>query len=71
MKSSATAAAATPVRPLLIAKKTSDYHREKLKKVASGPGIAPPSEELISRLNGIGREYPFCVYFREKRYDPL
>ena len=65
-------AATTPVRPLFIAKKTSDYHRGKLKKVAAnGRGLTPPSEETLNRLNGIGREYPFCVYYKEKRYDPL
>lgn len=31
----------------------------------------PPSEETINRLNCIGREYPFCVYYREKKNDPL
>jgi hypothetical protein len=31
----------------------------------------PPSEETVTRLNGIGREYPFCVYYKSKRYDPL
>lgn len=23
--------------------------------------VPPPSEELVSRLNALGREYPFCV----------
>lgn len=23
--------------------------------------VPPPSEELVSRLNAMGREYPFCV----------
>jgi hypothetical protein len=30
-----------------------------------------PTEELISRLNRIGQEYPFCVYYKEKTNDPL
>jgi hypothetical protein len=32
---------------------------------------SPPSEDVITKLNGIGREYPFCVYYREKNNDPL
>ena len=30
-----------------------------------------PSEEMISYLNRIGQEYPFCVYYKEKANDPL
>ena len=30
-----------------------------------------PSEEMISYLNRIGQEYPFCVYYKEKSNDPL
>jgi hypothetical protein len=30
-----------------------------------------PTEELISQLNRIGQEYPFCVYYKEKTNDPL
>lgn len=26
----------------------------------------PPSEETITRLNAIGREYPFCAYMKQK-----
>ena len=33
--------------------------------------VPPPSEELIIMLNRIGQEYPFCVCFKAKRYDPL
>lgn len=31
----------------------------------------PPTEEMISHLNRIGREYPFCVYYKQKVNDPL
>ena len=30
-----------------------------------------PTDELISQLNRIGQEYPFCVYYKEKKNDPL
>jgi hypothetical protein len=33
--------------------------------------VPPPSEELIEELNRIGQEYPFCVCFKQKMYDPL
>lgn len=31
----------------------------------------PPDEEIIKRLNEIAREYPFCVFYKEKSHDPL
>lgn len=33
--------------------------------------VQPPSEALIAELNRIGQEYPFCVCFKAKAYDPL
>jgi hypothetical protein len=33
--------------------------------------IPPPTEEMVSYLNRIGREYPFCVYYKQKVNDPL
>jgi hypothetical protein len=30
-----------------------------------------PTEERIRDLNRIGREYPFCVYYKTKTNDPL
>jgi hypothetical protein len=33
--------------------------------------VPPPSEALIEALNSIGQEYPFCVCFKAKAYDPL
>jgi hypothetical protein len=36
------------------------------------PGVLkPPTEETISELNNLGKQYPFCVNFRQKRHDPL
>ena len=33
--------------------------------------VPPPSEEHIVKLNQIGQEYPFCVYYKQKVNDPL
>jgi hypothetical protein len=33
--------------------------------------VLPPSEETIERLNQIGKQYPFCVYYKQKDHDPL
>jgi hypothetical protein len=33
--------------------------------------VLPPSEALIAELNRIGQEYPFCICFKAKGYDPL
>ena len=39
--------------------------------VVSANSYLSPSEEMISYLNRIGQEYPFCVYYKEKANDPL
>jgi hypothetical protein len=31
----------------------------------------PPGEKLISYLNHLGQQYPFCVIFKCKLHDPL
>jgi hypothetical protein len=33
--------------------------------------VQPPSEETIERLNQLGKQYPFCVYYKQKDHDPL
>lgn len=33
--------------------------------------VPPPSEDTIIRLNQIGQQYPFCVYYKQKDHDPL
>jgi hypothetical protein len=33
--------------------------------------VPPPSEETIERLNHLGKQYPFCVYYKQKDHDPL
>ena len=35
------------------------------------PVVPQPTEEMISRLNRIGSEYPFCVYYKHRTNDPL
>jgi hypothetical protein len=33
--------------------------------------VKPPTEETIERLNQLGKQYPFCVYYKQKDHDPL
>jgi len=33
--------------------------------------VPPPTEEEIERLNQMGKQYPFCVYYKQKDHDPL
>jgi hypothetical protein len=62
-----------------ITKTLRPYYQRKLRKLPAAepgppsyrPDTLPPSEETINRLNMIGLEYPFCVYYHEKNYDPL
>jgi hypothetical protein len=41
------------------------------RKVSRVKSILPPDEESCSRLNAMAKEYPFCIYFRERKNDPL
>lgn len=33
--------------------------------------VPQPTEKKISDLNNLGKQYPFCVNFKHKQYDPL
>jgi hypothetical protein len=33
--------------------------------------VNPPDEETLDRLNAIVKQYPFCIYYRQKKNDPL
>lgn len=73
-RSSATVFSPTMELPAITKKFTRHFKRAKPgkqmeeKRILSVP---PPSDEKISRLNRIGREYPFCVYYKQKVNDPL
>jgi hypothetical protein len=48
------------------------FIRKDFKKIRKQSVIPPPpDEESCSRLNAMAREYPFCIYYREKSNDPL
>ena len=48
---------------------TPDQLHEKPKEFPQPP--APPSEEMVARLNALVQEYPFCTHYHEKEHDPL
>jgi hypothetical protein len=33
--------------------------------------VAPPDEETLKKLNAMVKEYPFCIYYKQKNNDPL
>ena len=33
--------------------------------------VPPPTEDTLERLNQLGMQYPFCVYYKQKDHDPL
>jgi hypothetical protein len=73
-KSSATVFSPTMELPAITKKFTRHFNPRKVSKHAdekSPNGVPPPSEEMISHLNQIGQEYPFCVYYKQKLNDPL
>jgi len=41
------------------------------KKLKKQKTLAPPDKAHCDRLNAMAKEYPFCIYYREKSHDPL
>lgn len=73
-KSSATIFSPAMELPAITQKFTRRYNRRKASKHADKKSlnlVSPPSEEMISQLNRIGQEYPFCVYYKHRLNDPL
>lgn len=75
-KSSATIYSPAMELPVIINKRTIRRNRRRIGKEADSVEpvnhiVQPPSEALIAELNRIGQEYPFCVCFKAKAYDPL
>ena len=73
-KSSATVFSPAMELPAITKKFTRRFNRRKASKQADEKSLAPaqpPSEEMISYLNRIGQEYPFCVYYKHRVNDPL
>jgi hypothetical protein len=33
--------------------------------------VQSPTEETIERLNQLGKQYPFCAYYKQRDHDPL
>jgi len=53
-----------------IAKTLKHYNRSN-KNAANDAKPVQPTEEIVDRLNDIGKTYPFCVYYRQQKNDPL
>jgi hypothetical protein len=75
-KSSATIYSPAMELPVITNKRTIRRNRRRIVKEAESVEpvnhiVEPPSESLIAELNRIGQEYPFCVCFKAKGYDPL
>lgn len=39
--------------------------------LAQSKSASVPTKEKVEYLNKIGREYPFCVFHKHKKNDPL
>lgn len=62
---------ATPgLQPPAITKTLKHYQRN-IKKTIDAVTAVQPTEEIVDRLNDIGKTYPFCVYYRSQSNDPL
>jgi hypothetical protein len=50
----------------------SSVKTRKDRRIKQSPDIIfPPSEETLHKLNVLGKQYPFCISFKQKRHDPL
>jgi hypothetical protein len=58
------------LQPPTITRTLRNYHRN-TKKPEEVEKPVQPTEEIIDRLNNIGKTYPFCVYYRPQVNDPL
>jgi hypothetical protein len=54
-----------------VATRNSDPVREAEKLIREKSLSNPPSEETVSRLHAIAREYPFCAYIRQNHLSIL
>jgi hypothetical protein len=61
----------TPVQqPPNISRTLRHYHRNAKKPIEKKQPVQP-TEEIVDRLNDIGKTYPFCVNYRQQSNDPL
>jgi len=74
-KSSATIYSPSMELPVITRKFSRRANRIKISSSAPADkllnAVPPPTEETIERLNKLGQQYPFCVYYKQKDYDPL
>jgi hypothetical protein len=68
MKSASVKTQSHPLHSLI---KSSVKTRKDRRRKQSPGIILPPSEETIHKLNDLGKQYPFCISFKQKRHDPL
>ncbi len=54
-------------RPLPKPIKNGSYRSKKV----DSQTVPPPDEETLQRLNAIVKEYPFCIYYKQRNNDPL
>jgi hypothetical protein len=73
-KSTVTNYSPTVELPAITKRFTRRFNRRKVNKQTDEKSldtVPPPSEEMISQLNRIGQEYPFCAYYKPRLNDPL
>jgi|GEM_PF-4615365 hypothetical protein len=70
MRKSGTHISTPGLQPPKINRTLKDFQRDK-KNAEPVKKTEQPTEEMVHRLNDIGKSYPFCVYFRHQVNDPL
>jgi len=73
-KSSATIYSPSMELPVISRRITRRANRKRISSTSVenlSNAVPPPTEEAIARLNQLGRQYPFCVYYKQKDHDPL
>lgn len=69
-KSQHPVSAATPLHSYLATAKSGNFNGRKLKtEMRVQP--PPPSSDMVSKLNDIAKQDPFCYYYKQRDNDPL
>lgn len=68
MKSASVKHQSQPLKSLI---KRSVSTRKERQINKSSDEMEPPTDETLSELNNLGKQYPFCINFKQKRHDPL
>jgi hypothetical protein len=70
MRKASTQFSTPGLKPPSLTRTLKHFDRNAKKPIDTKKPVAP-TEEIVDRLNDIGKTYPFCVYYKSQTNDPL